>query len=165
MHVPNPLAGLRELVRVAAPDAPVAVTVWGPPEDCAVGVFGLALAPLLGAPPWTAPPRHGPPPLSANGRLAKLAEAAKLTPHVEDDVRVAFDFPDERALLASVYAAEVGLRALAVASRPVVRRLLLDGVAPYRRAGGGYRLVNTFRLVVGRACGNGPRRGSRTTCG
>jgi SAM-dependent methyltransferase len=153
MHLPNPLAGLRELARVAARDAPVAVTVWGPPQDCAVGVFGTALAPLLGPPPWTATARHGPPPLSANGRLARLAAAARLTVHVDDDVRVPFEFSDDRAVLASLYASEVGRRALGVAGRSTVRRLVLDGLAPYRRADGGYRLVNTFRLVVGRAGG------------
>jgi SAM-dependent methyltransferase len=151
MHLSNPLVALRELARVAVEGAPVALTVWGPPQRCAIGAFGAALAPLLGAAPWLAPAGSGPPPLSADGRLAKLAALAGLAVQTEEDVSVVFDYPDERSMLAGLYAAEVGRRAVAVAGRPSVRRVVLAGLARYRRPDGGYRLMNTFRLVVGRA--------------
>lgn len=160
MQLANPLAALRELARVAAPGAPVAVTVWGPPELCAVGAFGRALEPLLGGPPPGArsagspgsPGRasaQGPPALSAEGRLAKLVGLAGLEVDVVEDVRCAFDLVDERALLAALYGAELGRRAVEVAGRAPVRKAVLAGLAPYRTADGGYRLENTFRLVVG----------------
>jgi len=167
MQLANPLAALRELARVAAPGAPIAVTVWGPPEQCAVGAFGRALEPLLGGlaggrgsaaevrPPGaragatTVAAAPGPPALSAAGRLAKLVGLAGLEVDLVEDVRCAFDFVDERALLATLYNAELGRRAVAVAGRAPVRRAVLAGLAPYRTADGGYRLENTFRLVVG----------------
>ena len=161
MQLANPLAALRELARVAAPGAPVAVTVWGPPEECAVGAFGRALEPLLGGPPPGtrpgppgrpgAPGPPGPPALSAEGRLAKLVGLAGLEVDLVEDVRCAFDLVDERALLAALYNAELGRRAVQVAGRAPVRRAVLAGLAPYRTADGGYRLENTFRLVVGQA--------------
>src|SRR5882757_8385798 len=91
----------------------------------------------------------GPPALSAAGRLAKLVGLAGLEVDLVEDVRCAFDFVDERALLATLYNAELGRRAVEVAGRAPVRRAVLAGLAPYRTADGGYRLENTFRLVVG----------------
>jgi SAM-dependent methyltransferase len=169
MHVPNPLAALRELARVARPGAPVVVTVWGPPEQCAVGAFGRALAPLLGAgrpaartgpvPGRVPTPAGGPvalaaptpPALSAPGRLARLAGLAGLEVTATLDVGCAFDYPDERALLAGLYAAELGRRAVARAGRAPVRRAVLAGLAAHRTEDGGYRLDNTFRLLAARA--------------
>lgn len=152
MHLPNPLPALHELARVAAPGAPVALTVWGPPEQCAIGAFGTALSPLLGAPPWeSAKAGTGPPALSAEGRLAKLATLAGLVVDAQEDVLAVFDYPDERSMLAGLYAAEIGRHAVAVAGRPSVRRVVLAGLARYRQPDGGYRLANTFRLVAARA--------------
>jgi SAM-dependent methyltransferase len=165
MHVANPVAALRGMARVARPGAAVVVTVWGPAEQCAVGAFGRALAPLLGGRPpspsaggrplspsarsGSAAP--GPPPLSAPGRLARLAQLAGLEVTAAHDVACALDYPDERALLAGLYAAELGRRAVARAGRAPVRRAVLAGLAEYRTGTGGYRLDNTFRLLAARA--------------
>ncbi len=154
MHVTNPLVALREIVRVGAPGAAVALTVWGPARDCAIGVFGDALVPLLGGVPRAAVAGEGarggggPPPLGATGRLAKLAGLAGLAVHTERDVRCPFDLADDAAALDAVLGSALGRRAAAVAGPKQVRRAVLAGLAPYRSGAGGYRLENTFRLVV-----------------
>jgi hypothetical protein len=140
--------------------APVVATVWGPAEECAIGAFGRALAPLLDAPPpattsasrtTSTRPAAGPPPLHHTGRLAKLVGLSGLEVERAEDVRCPFDYPDERSVLAELYATELGRRAVASAGRARVRRAVLGALASYRRPDGGYRLTNTFRLVVARA--------------
>jgi hypothetical protein len=76
---------------------------------------------------------------------------AGLAVQTEEDVSAAFDYPDENSMLAGLYAAEVGRHAVAVAGRSAVRGVVLAGLARYRQRDGGYRLANTFRLVVARA--------------
>jgi len=135
MRLPDPPRLLRELARVAAPGAPVVLTVWGPPQRCAIGAFGTALTPLLGAPPWeSSGGGPGSPSLSADGRLAELATMAGLAIQTEEDVSVTFDYPDEHSMLAGLYASEVGRHAVVVAGRPSVRRVVLAGLAPMPRS-------------------------------
>lgn len=147
MHIPNPLRALREAARVARPGAAVAVTVWGPEEDCEVRAFGAALSPLLPRAPARAGP-VGPPPLGADGRLAKLAGLAGLTVRETGAVSAAFRFPDSDALLRTAVASALGRRALHRAGGSAVRRAVLDGLARYRGPDGGYHLDNTFRYLV-----------------
>jgi SAM-dependent methyltransferase len=78
-HVSNPLAVLRATARVGST---VAVTTWGPEEECDVRAFGEALAPWL-------PPRRpsgGPPPLTDPARLRKIVGLAGLAVAAEADV-------------------------------------------------------------------------------
>lgn len=149
MHVTNPLTALREAVRVVRPGALVVVTIWGKEEGCDIRAFGRALSGLL--------PRRGhraqgvqPPPLSADGRLERLATLAGLVVTEVDDVVCPFRYSDEDALLGDLLGSGLGRQALSVASLATVRRAVLEGLAGYRTAGGGgYRLDNTFRYLVG----------------
>lgn len=152
MHVANPLTALREAARVARPSAPVVVTVWGKEEDCDIRAFGQALSAVLGRSPvghGTGDRGLGPPPLSADGRLERLAGLAGLDPAEVGEVVCAFRYPDRDALLAGLLASALGRRALQVADRATVRRAVLAGLSGYRTPGGGYRLDNTFRYLVG----------------
>lgn len=152
MHVPNPLTALREAARVARPGAPVVVTVWGKEEDCDIRAFGNALSALL--PGAAARDRTGdrgpqPPPLSADGRLERLARLAGLEAAEVGEVVCPFRYPDDVALLDGLLGSALGRRALAVADRDTVRAAVLAGLAGYRTPTGGYRLDNTFRYLVG----------------
>jgi SAM-dependent methyltransferase len=148
MHVANPLTALREAARVARPGAPVVITVWGKEEDCDIGAFGLALAALLPRPTGPTDPTV-PPPLSADGRLERLAKLADLTVAEIGEVVCQFRYPDEDGLLRDLLDSALGRQAMRVASPATVRRAVVVGLADYRTADGGYRLDNTFRYLVG----------------
>jgi SAM-dependent methyltransferase len=149
MHVTNPLTALREAARVARPGAPVVITVWGKEENCDIRAFGQALSGLLPR----RPAGHGQcmqtPPLSADGRLERLATLAGLTVTDVGEVVCPFRYPDEETLMRELFASGLGRRALRVADPAAVRRAVLEGLAGFRTSRGGYQLDNTFRYLVG----------------
>jgi SAM-dependent methyltransferase len=147
MHVTNPLTALREAARVARPGAPVVITAWGKEENCDIRAFGQALSGLLPRAVDQGPGMH-PPPLSADGRLERLARLAGLAVTEVGEVVCPFWYPDEEALLRDLLGSGLGRRALRVASPATVRRAVLAGLAGYRTSTGGYRLDNTFRYLV-----------------
>ena len=148
MHVTNPLTALREAARVARPGAPVVVTIWGKEESCDIRAFGRALSGLLSRSSGGAQGVQ-PPPLSADGRLERLATLAGLAVTEVGEVVCPFRYSDEDALLGDLLGSGLGRRALSVANFATVRRAVLEGLAGYRTSGGGYRLDNTFRYLVG----------------
>lgn len=147
-HVANPLTALREAARVARRGAPVVITVWGKQENCDIRAFGQALSGLLPRAVGQGSGIH-PPPLSADGRLERLARLAGLAVTEAGEVTCPFWYPNEDALLGDLLESGLGRRALRVASPATVRQAVLEGLAGYRTSTGGYRLDNTFRYVVG----------------
>ncbi len=147
LHVSNPLTALREAARVARPGAPVVITVWGKEENCDIRAFGRALSGLLPRPAGRDAGMQ-PPPLSADGRLERLATLAGLAVMEVGEVVCPFRYPDEDTLLRELLGSGLGRRALRVARPATVRRAVLAGLAGYRTPSGGYRLDNTFRYLV-----------------
>jgi SAM-dependent methyltransferase len=140
-HVANPLAVLRAAGRVGSA---VAVTTWGPEEDCDVRAFGEALAPWL-------PPRRppaGPPPLTDPGRLRKIVGLAGLAVVAEDEVECPFTYPDADAMVQPLLASGIGRAAAARAGEEAVRRAVLTRLDVNRTRSGGYVLRNRFRVLV-----------------
>jgi SAM-dependent methyltransferase len=142
------IAALREAGRVAKPGAPVVIQVWGPHERCDLEAMKLVARPFLPPRPPDAPPD---PDLSEPGALRALAIGAGLAPESEFDAAWAFEYPDaetlERALVAVA-----GLAALAGPEREAeLRNAIVDGLAPYRRADGSYRLENEYHYLIARA--------------
>lgn len=142
-HVANPLAVLRGAAR-AGPV--VAVTTWGPEEDCDVRAFGEALAPWL--PPRPRP--SGPPPLTDPARLRKVVGLAGLVVVAEDQVECPFTYADADALVGPLLAAGIGRAAAARAGEGAVRRAVLERFDANRTSTGGYVLRNRFRVLVAR---------------
>lgn len=140
-HVVNPVVVLRAAARVGSA---VAVTTWGPEEQCDVRAFGEALARWL-------PPRRppsGPPPLTDPARLRKVVGLAGLAVVAEDEVECPFTYVDVDALVGPLLASGIGRAAAARAGEAAVRRAVLTRLDVNRTRTGGYVLHNRFRVLV-----------------
>ncbi len=139
------VAALREAGRVAKPRAPVVVQVWGAHERCDLEAMKALARPFLPPRPVDAPPD---PDLSQPGILRGLALEAGLSPEHELDVTWAFEYPDA-ATLGRALVAVAGLAVLAGPKRErELREAIVEGLAPYRRPDGSYRLRNEFRILI-----------------
>jgi SAM-dependent methyltransferase len=139
------VAALREAGRVAKPGARVVIQVWGAHERCDLEGMKQIARPFLPPRPLDAPPE---PDLSQPGVLQSLGTQAGLTPEREFDATWAFEYPDaetlERALVAVA-----GLATLAGPEREgELKRAIVDGLAPYRRTDGSFRLSNQYHYLI-----------------
>jgi SAM-dependent methyltransferase len=142
------VAALREAGRVAKPGAAVVIQVWGAHERCDLEAMKEVARPFLPPRPPDAPPD---PDLSRPGVLRDLATQAGLTPESEFATTWAFEYPDAEALGCAMVAV-AGLATLAGQDREEeLKTAILEGLAPYRTAGGGYLLSNEYRYLVARA--------------
>ena len=98
------------------------------------------------------PPDAQPDPdLSAPGVLHALADRAGLSTEAEFDVSWAYEYPDEETLGRALVAV-AGLATLVGAEREQeLKTAIVDGLAPYRRADGTYRLSNEYHYLIARA--------------
>jgi SAM-dependent methyltransferase len=142
------VASLREAGRVARPDAPVVIQVWGRPERCDLEAMKAAVAPFLPAPDADAPP---PPKLWEPGVLERIATEAGLRPETSFDTSWAFRFPNDEAMTRGLMSPGPIAAAVRRAGEDAVRSALMEGLAPYRTPGGGYRLENEWHYLVARA--------------
>ena len=142
------VAALREAGRVAKPGRAVVVQVWGRPERCDLQAMKGAVAQFMPAPAPGAPPR---PALWAEGVLEAMAADAGLEPESAFDVSWAYEFADEDALARAMLAPGLVVELLRTVPEDAMRRAILYALAPYRTAGGGYRLRNEWHFLVARA--------------
>jgi SAM-dependent methyltransferase len=142
------IAALREARRVAKPDAPVVIQVWGAHEHCDLEAMKEHARPFLPPRPPDAPPD---PDFSEPGVLERLAREAGLTPEIEFDTTWTIEYSDDETLGRAV----VAVAGLAVLAGPEheddLRTAIVDGLAPYRTPEGTYRLSNEFHFLIGRA--------------
>lgn len=142
---------LADAARVLRPGGLLAVCNWGLPEANDLHVLTRAVQALDPAP--TLVPRR---PIGEPGVLEDMLRDAGLTPGAAGDVAVPYAPPDEATLLRGLLSAgNVGV-VVEHAGLDAVRRVLIDGSAPFRRADGSYLFRNTFRWVVGATRPNRP---------
>jgi hypothetical protein len=82
--------------------------------------------------------------------LEAVATEAGLTPETTFDVTWAFEFPDDEALGSAMMAPAGIAELVGPEHEPAVRAAVAAAPAPWRTAGGGYRLENEFRYLVAR---------------
>jgi hypothetical protein len=82
--------------------------------------------------------------------LAGLATAAGLEALAAADVNVPFDLPDDDVALRCLLANGPAVLAIRASGEARVRDAVLQAIAPFRTAGGGYRLENKFRYLIAR---------------
>ena len=144
------VASLREAGRVAKPGAPVVIQVWGAHDRCDLEAMKQIARPFLPPRPPDAP---ADPDLSQLGALEKLATSAGLTAGDEFVVSWASEYSDSETLARAMMAV-AGLVTLAGREREEeLKRAILDGLAPYRRADGSYRFENEYRYLIAYAAG------------
>jgi SAM-dependent methyltransferase len=142
------VAALREARRVAKPNASVVIQVWGAHERCDLEAMKQLARPFLPPRPPDAPPD---PDLSQPGSLDALAREAGLTPESEFDATWAFEYPDADTLSRAMVAV-AGLATLAGPEREEeLKAAVVEGLAPYRRADGSFRLSNEYHYVIASA--------------
>jgi SAM-dependent methyltransferase len=143
----NPVQALREARRVARPGAPVAIAVWGKPQDREVAPVLSALTALL-PPPATAPPScalHEPTVLEA------LAMQAGLTPAGIGEITCVWDYPDEQSAVRGILAAGVSASVIQYAGEEHARNAVTQALAPFKKPSGHYQLRNTFLYLITKA--------------
>ena len=142
------VAALREAGRVARPGAAIVIQVWGAHEHCDLEAMKQLSRPFMPPRPPDAPPD---PDLSVPGALEGLAIEAGLTPESEFDTTWVLEYPDAETLVRAMLAV-AGLAVLAGPGREEeLKTAIVDGLAPYRTAGGSYRFSNAFHYLVARA--------------
>jgi SAM-dependent methyltransferase len=141
------VAALREAGRVAKPGSPVVIQVWGAHGRCDLDAIKPIVRPLFPGYDPSAPP---PLDLAAPGALEGLAAAAGLTPTEAYDVRWAYVYEDDDALLRGMLSAG-GVGEAAGAREADVGAALLEALAPFRAADGTYRLENEWHTLLATA--------------
>ncbi len=142
------VAAIREAGRVAKLGAPVVIQVWGGHGRCSLDAIKPLVRPFFPGYDPEAPP---PPDLAAPGSLEGIASAAGLTPKEAYDVSWPYVYEDDEALLRGMLSAGGVGDAAGPEREPELRAGLLEALAPFRSARGGFRLENEWHTLIATA--------------
>lgn len=144
-YAADPVAALREALRVSAPGGRVAMVVWGEPHVCEHAATLAALGPLMPPPP---PGAGGPFALSAPGKVEDLMMQAGLQPTMSGLVDCPFEYPDAETAWRGISSAGPYTVAMRHSGEDAVKSATMASLAPYATPVGGYRQQNKFRYVI-----------------
>lgn len=143
----NPTRAVSEIRRVAKPGATVALTTWGPPELCEMGVVLGTLRNLLPPSPGAA----GPFSLSAPGALETVVDSAGLASDHVIDVSTPFVFSSTQTGVQALLATGPGRQAIDIVGADAARDRLLAAFDPFTQPDGSVATNNVFRVLIARA--------------
>lgn len=147
-YTDDPVAALRELRRVARPDAPVAVLTWAEPDRCESRAVLEAVIRLL--PPST-PGTPGTFALARPDALETLAAESGLRPEQVTEVAVTFGYRNLDVAIRAHLSSGPAQRAIAYVGRQATAEAIAAALARSHRTDGSYRMDNVFRYLVARA--------------
>jgi SAM-dependent methyltransferase len=147
-YATDTVGALRQIRRVAAPGALVAVASWGDPERCDGRVIIAAIGSLLPPPP---PGAGGPFALAAPGALEALVESAGLTAERAFDVSTPFVYDDLATAQRANLSAGPTRAAIGHAGEGKVTETFAAALQQFLQPDGSVRLENVMRVVVASA--------------
>jgi SAM-dependent methyltransferase len=145
-YAAQPVHALEEAVRVLAPGGRVLMLTWGLPEQCEAAAYLAALRPFLPPPPPGAP---GPFALSPVEALTAVLTDARLEVLTLEDVETIWEYPDEETALRGLLSSGPVVAAMRHGGEEGVTQAVRDYLVSFETPGGGYRISNVFRYVIG----------------
>jgi ubiquinone/menaquinone biosynthesis C-methylase UbiE len=146
-YAADPIAALRELKRVCAPEGYLVISTWGLPEYCEQRVVFKAVQDTLSS----SPSGGGPFALSAAGALESLVKQAGWKVIGSYEVDCPFEYKDLETHWWAQRSGGPLQGAIRAAGEERLRSAVEQAVQPYRTPTGGVRLENRFRYVTATA--------------
>lgn len=144
-YTENRVAALRELARVATPEARIAVGLFGSPEKVDFRVIFAAIRDALPEPP----PGDGPFGLSGSGVLHGLVAEAGLDVVDSGEVNVPFVYPNIEAFWRSLVSGGPVQAAQDIVGEDALKQAVLEAIEPHITNSEGVLLENnTFQYVT-----------------
>jgi SAM-dependent methyltransferase len=137
------VAALREAARVARPGAPIAIQVFGRPEQCELEAVKLAIAAYR---PGGTEEQYWRP-----GIVDELAIHAGLTIERSFDTTYAYAYPDAGALAEAMLAAGGAAAVAGPDNEAALREDIVRALARSRQPDGSYRVANEWHMIIARA--------------
>jgi SAM-dependent methyltransferase len=144
-YAANPVRALEEAYRVLKPDGKLGVAIWGKAAECQAAVYLKALGALMPPPP---PGTPGPFALSEDGALERLVSDAGFQPGLRQRVSSPFLYANLDSALKGLLSAGPAQRAILHTSHEAAVEAVTNAIAPFRTESGGYRMENTFYILV-----------------
>ena len=142
------IAAVRELGRVATPEAHIAIGLFGPPEAVDFRVVFAAIRDAMPEPP----PGEGPFELSRPGALEELIEGAGLSVVDTDEVTLPFTYPDAEVFWQALVSGGPVQAARDLAGEAALEQSVFEAIEPHITSDGGIRFdENTFIYVTASA--------------